>query len=130
MTENNRPDSLLDRILERMGWHVRAGAIFGEPVERDGVTVIPVAKARWGFGGGTRRGTGRGAAPERPDTAADEGSRSAGGGGLALSPVGYIEIKDGQARFRPIYDPGAVASMALAGAIGLLIIILSLRRRS
>ena len=113
-----------------MGWHVRAGAIFGEPVERDGVTVIPVAKARWEFGGGTRRGTGRGATSERPDTAADEGSRSAGGGGLALSPVGYIEIKDGQARFRPIYDPSAVASMAPAGAFGLLIITLSLRRRS
>src|SRR5690606_34414305 len=40
-------------LAERVGTTARVETVFGEPVERDGVTVIPVARARWGFGGGT-----------------------------------------------------------------------------
>ena len=60
----------------------------------DGVKVIPVAKARWGFGGG---GGSRDAG----------GEGSGGGGGVWVSPVGYIEMKDGDSRFRPIQGPAA-----------------------
>ena len=43
---------LLGRIGETVGGKADVGTIFGEPVQREGVTVIPVAKARFGFGGG------------------------------------------------------------------------------
>ena len=42
-------------MAEKLGAVAKAATVFGEPVERDGVTVIPVAKARWGFGGGAGR---------------------------------------------------------------------------
>lgn len=75
-------------IAERLGATAKAATIFGEPVERDGITVIPVGKARWGFGGGVGR---------RKD---EDGA--GGGGGAQVSPVGFIELKDGHANFRPI----------------------------
>lgn len=78
-------ESFLAGLAERLGAAARAATIFGEPVERDGITVIPVAKARWGFGGGSGR---------RSD------ETGAGGGGAAqVNPVGYIEIRNGVATF-------------------------------
>jgi uncharacterized spore protein YtfJ len=46
------PAKFIEGMAEKLGAVARAATIFGEPVERDGITVIPVAKARWGFGGG------------------------------------------------------------------------------
>jgi uncharacterized spore protein YtfJ len=97
-----RPASALERLGEVLGSRVSAVQVYAPPVERDGITVIPVARARWGFGMG--------------------GGGVNGGGGVMLSPVGYIEIKDGQARFRPIYEPlallpGLIAAVALAALL-------------
>jgi uncharacterized spore protein YtfJ len=82
--------------------NARAAHIFGEAVERDDVTVIPVARARCGLGGG---GGKKGLASR------SEGM--GGGGGVIVEPVGFIEMKGGEARYRPIFDPkpriGAVA---------------------
>ena len=94
----------IERIAERVGATARASAVFGEPVERDGVTVIPVAKATWGFGGGSG---------EKP------GERGmGGGGGTAVAPIGYIEVRDSGAEFKPIRDP-QLAAVAGAAAMGL-----------
>jgi hypothetical protein len=48
--------SLLDRIANRLGNYARSDAVFGDPVTQDGITVIPVARVRWGFGGGAGAG--------------------------------------------------------------------------
>jgi hypothetical protein len=101
--------SFLDRLAEELGGTV--GSVFGAPVERDGVTVIPVSRARWGLGGGTR-----------PRRAGDEGPRAetGGGGGVIVRPMGFVEVSGGRTRFRPIVDPGLVAWTAIAsGALGL-----------
>ena len=82
------PAKFIGSIAEKLGAVARAATIFGDPVERDGVTVIPVAKARWGFGGGAGR---------RKD---EDGA--GGGGGAQVIPVGFIELKNGEAVFRPI----------------------------
>ena len=44
----------LGRMAEKMGTAARHASIYGEPVTNGGVTVVSVAKARWGFGGATR----------------------------------------------------------------------------
>src|SRR5262245_51456884 len=48
----HRTDELLARLAERVGARFDASNVFGAPVERDGVTVIPVASIRFGLGGG------------------------------------------------------------------------------
>jgi uncharacterized spore protein YtfJ len=86
-------EALLKRIGDTVGERANVSTVFGEPVEREGVTVIPVARARFGFGGG-------------------------GGGGALVSPVGYIEVHDGTAQFKRISGPidlvGFVAAASLA----------------
>jgi uncharacterized spore protein YtfJ len=97
-------DRLLERLIEKVGGRAGAKAVFGEPVERAGVTVIPVAKVRWGFGGG------QGVAQDVPGSdraggPGGSGSGSGGGGGVSADPIGMIEIGPDGARFVPIVPP-------------------------
>ncbi len=88
LEKSNSAETFIGGMAERLGVAAGAATIFGDPVERDGLTVIPVAKARWGFGGG---------AGHRKD---EDGA--GGGGGMQVTPVGFIELKNGAAEFRPI----------------------------
>ena len=54
-------DELLERIGQTVGERANVSTVFGEPVERENVTVIPVAKTRFGFGGGGGSGEHEGA---------------------------------------------------------------------
>jgi len=86
---------ILERLAEKLGSKASVSAVFGEPVARAGITIIPVARVGFGFGGGLGRGG-------RQSEIAQGGG---GGGGASAAPVGYIEIKDGNAVFKPIRDP-------------------------
>src|SRR5204862_3586732 len=97
----------IERLAETIGGSARASAVFGDAVQGQGVTVIPVARAKWGFGGGSG---GR-----------DGEQGAGGGGGTSVSPVGYIELRAGEARFRRIDNRARIAAAAaacgLSGAI-------------
>ncbi|HLK57828.1 MAG TPA: spore germination protein GerW family protein [Chthonomonadaceae bacterium] len=108
-------NTFVERLGEMLGGNANARTIYGDPVERDGVTVIPVAKVSYGFGGG---GGGR----ER------EGGGSGGGGGLHVVPIGYIEIKNGESTFRPIQQPPSVVPIIVAGAFTALIVMRGITR--
>ncbi|HET9985078.1 MAG TPA: spore germination protein GerW family protein [Longimicrobiales bacterium] len=103
--------TMVERLATRLGHSARAEAIFADAVESDGVTVVPVAKARWGFGAGG--GSGRGL-PLRRRAA---GKGGGGGGGIVVSPVGFIEIHDGHGRFRAIRDPMLTVPLLLGGGL-------------
>jgi uncharacterized spore protein YtfJ len=109
---SNLADELLQRIGTTVGDRARVSAIFGEPVEREGITVIPVAKARFGFGGGGGAGSRQG----------EEGSGGGGGGGAMVSPVGYIEVHDGSARFKRISSRGEVVAAVAAASLAFLVL--------
>src|ERR687892_2741538 len=67
--------------------------VFGEPYEKNGVTVIPVARVQGGAGGGGGEG------PE------GQGGRGSGSGfGLAARPVGAYLIPGDQVTWRPAVD--------------------------
>jgi uncharacterized spore protein YtfJ len=105
-------DRFMETIAEKLGATARASTVFAEPVEREGITVIPVAKARWGFGGGVGH---------RHD---EDGA--GGGGGVQVTPVGFIEIKNGQADFRPIRTLSM--PMIVLGGISALLLLRRLKR--
>ena len=67
--------------------------VFGDPCERDGVTVIPVASVRGGAGGGS--------GPE-------EGQGSGGGYGLTARPVGAFVLRNGEVSWQPAVDVNRV----------------------
>jgi uncharacterized spore protein YtfJ len=104
--------SLLERLGQQLSTTATAQAVYGTPVERDGITVIPVARARYGFGGGGGGGTKEGEAA---------GSGLGAGVGVSLTPVGYIELREGRSRFRPIRS-SVVPLVAVSGAIAWLLL--------
>src|SRR5215813_15630143 len=103
-------NELLDQIGQSVGKRAQVSAVFGEPVEREGLTVIPVAKARFGFGGGGGSGGREGG----------EGSGGGGGGGGVVTPVGYIEVRDGSAEFKRITTPTDMAPLVAAASLAAL----------
>ena len=111
--QSGSSENMLERLANRIGGRIRVKMIFGEPVEKDGVTVIPVARARWGLGSGSDSGGNQ----------MGEGISAGGGGGVSVSPAGYVEVRDGRARFHPIYNPANVAQIIVAsGIVGVLVL--------
>lgn len=111
MIEN---EDLVQKIADRLGVAARSIKVYGKPIESDEMTVIPVSKISYGFGGG--------AGKEK------EHQGGGGGGGLKTSPVGYIEIKDGETRFRPIIDFASLAPLLASGSLFLLTLFWGLRK--
>ena len=109
-----RTNDIAGMLADRIGRRAGVRAIFGDPVERDGVTVIPVGRMRWGFGGGGGKG----------GHADEEGS--GGGGGVMAAPAGYIEIAGGVAEFRPIGFPVSPGTL-IAGGIAFYLTMRGLR---
>jgi uncharacterized spore protein YtfJ len=114
-------DRFIGTMAEKLGAVARASTVFGEPVERDGVTVIPVAKARWGFGGGAGQRSETG-----DDNEHEEGA--GGGGGVQVTPVGFIEITNTEAKFRPIRNV-SLSWIFVGGLASLLLLRGVLKRR-
>jgi hypothetical protein len=94
-----------------------ARQVFGEPVERDGVTVIPAATViGGGGGGGGTKGSGEGDADAgEPDT----------GAGMGFALVGWasgaFEIREGRVTWRPTLDVTRIvlAAEGVALVVGL-----------
>jgi uncharacterized spore protein YtfJ len=98
-----------DEMVRRIGSipdDLSAGACFGAPVERDGHTLIPVARINFGYGMGFGGGTGSKGVPG--DFAADseggEGGGGGGGGGGSATPVAIIDITDGDVQIKAVED--------------------------
>lgn len=113
LEKSSSADRFIGTMAEKLGAVAKAATVFGEPVERDGVTVIPVAKARWGFGGGAGRSK-------------DEDG-AGGGGGVTVTPVGFIEIKNHEANFRPIRTV-SLAWIIAGGVLSLFLLRSTLKR--
>ncbi len=110
--EGRSGDEVLKALAERVGGQAHTRMVYGDPVEREGITVIPVASVRWGFG----MGSGFRSAPMRT-----------GGGGAIASPVGYLEISGGRCHYVSL--PGGARSSGLGGAVASLVAGRLARRR-
>ena len=90
--------------------------VYGDPYERDGVTVIPAAAVGGGGGGGSGEGP-------------DAGQSGGGAGfGLGARPVGAYVISEGQVRWEPSVDVNRIATQALAVAAALVLVLAWSRR--
>jgi hypothetical protein len=101
-----------------------ARQVFGEPVERDGVTVIPAATLIGGGGGGGGQRSSEGEAT-RPH---EEGGAGMGFGLVAWAS-GAFEIRDGRVTWRPAIDLTRILLAAIG--VGTLVAkgIVAVRRR-
>ena len=112
---NSPQDQFLEKLADKVGAKASIKAVFGDPIVRNGTTIVPVAKVRWGFGGGT--GTG----PTSEASDAPVGTGSGAGGGVTAEPIGYLEIGNEGAAFKPIAgaypSPVFLLAAGFAGAI-------------
>ena len=100
------PFELLNKTRDAM----TVQKVFGEPYDRGGVTVVPVAKiAGGGGGGGGTQG---------------EGSGSGAGYGLSATPAGVYVLKDDKVSWQPAVD---VNRVVLGGQLVALVALLVLR---
>lgn len=86
--------------------------VFGEPYEKNGVTVIPAAKVQGGAGGGDGEG------PE------GMGRGSGSGFGLNARPVGAFLVRGDDVTWRPAVD---LNKIILGGQVVAIVALLTLR---
>ena len=85
--------------------------VFGDPYEKDGVTVIPAARVQGGAGGGGGEG------PQ------GEGSGSGSGFGVNAKPVGAYVIRGDDVEWRPAIDVNKVILGGQLVAIAALLLV-------
>ena len=100
----NRKTPLSEMVQEAMGKvreMVDANTIVGQPISTaDGVTLIPISKVSFGFGGGGVEYGGK----------ATPAEKNLGGGvsaGVKITPTAFLVVKDGFVRVLPVAVPPA-----------------------
>lgn len=74
--------------------------VYGDPIERDGIMVIPAANVVGGGGGG-----------------GDAENNGGGGFGVSATPAGAWIIRDGEVSWEPAIDATRLGTLALVVAI-------------
>jgi uncharacterized spore protein YtfJ len=105
---------LLQAIAERLQSSSSIHMIYGDPIETQGKTLIPVAKVSYGFGGGAVGTNSLDSADKQLSGKPVEGG--GGGGGVRMVPLGMVEVTSRQTRFLPF---GGGKRMLGALAVGL-----------
>lgn len=83
-------------ILAGLKSSASVSTVYGRPIHASGKTLIPVAKVAYGFGGGgetEKKGT-----FGKRNIEKEEG----GGGGVAVKPIGVLEVTGKKTRFVPV----------------------------
>jgi len=92
-----------------------AGRVFGEPIERDGILIVPVACLYGAVGGDDARSA---AEADRPEPA-----QNTGGGGLwASTPAGTYVLKNGEVTWLPAVNANrSILLGCLTAIVGMLV---------
>ena len=92
--------NMLQSTIERIREMVDVNSVIGEPITTpDGVTIIPVSKVSVGFGGG-------GSDYVSKNLNKQENPFGGGaGGGVKVTPVAFLIVKDGNVRMLPVATP-------------------------
>jgi hypothetical protein len=119
--EGGPTERFLENLADRIGARAGVEAVFGEPLQRGDLTVVPVARVRWFFAGGSGAGG-------DPAGGGATGSGSGGGGGVAADAVGHLEIRPSGATFEPIVQPYPSPVFLLAAGIAAALILRAVAR--
>jgi uncharacterized spore protein YtfJ len=109
----------VQEVLSRSLGAMTVNRVFCQPVERDGLIFVPVARIGGGGGGGGGEG--------------EEAGKTKGGGfglglGLGVEPAGAYVIKDGSVHWKPAVDPNRI--ILRLGGLALIAIVQLARARA
>jgi uncharacterized spore protein YtfJ len=93
------------RMIDEARDIITVKRVFGDPYEKDGVTIIPAATVQGGGGGGGGEGP------------SGQGKGEGGGFGLSARPAGAYVINNGEVTWQPAVDVNRV--VAVGGAVAM-----------
>ena len=99
---------LFGALSEKLQGSADTKTVYGEPVETQGKTIIPVAKVAYGFGGGCCEAKG-------DKKEGKEGECGGMGGGIAVKPLGVFEVTKEDTRYIPLGDKKKLFGMLILG---------------
>ena len=105
MTVQTERLGLVENLAQTFSTKAGTNAVYGQPITQGELTIIPVAKVRFGLGGGS--------GAQKPGQGG-----SGGGGGAGILPIGYIEIKGGESRFVRLNTPMVILQTIAALSFG------------
>ena len=107
----------IEELLARAKDTMTVSRVYGEPYQSNGVTLIPAASIKGGFGGGEGEGS--------------EDTPAGGGGGMGVSarPVGAYQIAGDKVTWVPAVDISRVILMGQVVAIVAMLVVRSILRR-
>ena len=88
--------NMLENTIAKIREMVDVNSVIGEPITTaDGITIIPVSKVSVGFGGGGSDYVSKNANKQENPF----------GGGVKVTPVAFLIIKEGNVRMLPVTAP-------------------------
>ncbi len=91
--------NMLENTIAKIREMVDVNSVIGEPITADGITIIPVSKVSVGFGGGGSDYVSRNANKQ------ENPFGGGAGGGVKVTPIAFLIIKDGSVRMLPVAAP-------------------------
>jgi len=92
---------MLESTIQKIREMVDVNSVVGDPITTsDGVTIIPVSRVSVGFGGGGSDFT-------TSESASDDSFGGGVGGGVKVTPLCFLIIKDGDVRMMPVPVPAS-----------------------
>ena len=120
MTETKAEANVAERIANTVAGSAGAQLAYGDPVVGAGVTIVPVARVRFGFGGG---------GGEKPSESPDAAKHGGGaGGGAVIVPAGFLIMRGDVIEFRAIRDPARLIGLVLAIGFGVGLVLRGIAR--
>ena len=97
---NHPINDLMSTTMEKIRTMVDANTIIGQPIQAEGVTLIPVSRLSFGFASGGSDFTTKN---QKPAAANSFGGGS--GAGAKLEPVAFLVVKGESVRLLPVAPP-------------------------
>ena len=97
---NQKLPNMLENTIQKIREMVDVNSVIGTPIQTpDGVTIIPVSRVSVGFGGG---------GSDFVNSKGGENPFGGGvGGGVKVSPICFLIVKDGNVRMMPVPEPAS-----------------------
>ena len=92
--------NMLENTIAKIREMVDVNSVIGEPITTaDGITIIPVSKVSVGFAGGGSDYVSKNANKQ------ENPFGGGAGGGVKVTPIAFLVIKDGNVRMMPVTAP-------------------------
>lgn len=93
--------NMLENTIQKIREMVDVNSVIGDPISTpDGVTIIPVSRVSVGFGGGGSDFANKNPGPDMP-------FGGGVGGGVKVTPICFLIVKDGNVRMMPVPEPAS-----------------------